>query len=144
MVDGRGELIRTEQLISRKLESIPPVVMADSTDPSGRTFASISGQGRVSIIGVTGAVLRSRDVGNSVATVTGALLDDDNDSDLLVSTADGHLVALSGATLAELWRVNLNSTGGPAVVTDLDADGVPEIVVVSGDGILHRLVAATP
>jgi hypothetical protein len=47
---------------------------------------------------------------------------------------------VSGATLDTIWTIDLEAPSGPAVVTDLNADGQTEIVIVSGNGVLHLLV----
>lgn len=100
-----------------------------------------TGDGLVTVLTLDGVEVGRRETSLQIVTVTGALVDDDDTLDLLISTMQGELVAWSGRTMSELWRIRLGSLGGPAVATDVDGDGSPEIVVVTSD---ERLLVVAP
>jgi outer membrane protein assembly factor BamB len=124
----------------RGLEMIPLVVGPWGPDHRHHLFMA-TGSGLVSVVGVQGATLARRDTGLQILTATGAFVDNDETLDLLVSTMQGELVALAGSTLTELWRLRLGGLAGPAVATDVDADGTSEVIVVASDG---RLLVIAP
>ena len=77
-------------------------------------------------------------------------LDDDSDLEIAVGTSDGTLLAIErdGTPLNVNWPVVLPIAGPPAIVPrndadsspalgDLTGDGMPEIVVLSDDGVVH-------
>jgi outer membrane protein assembly factor BamB len=139
-LSANGEVVLDAQISVRKVESIPPVIVSDATISGGFSIASVSGTGVARILTPAGEEIRRKGLGLRVNTITGALVDGDDVTDLLISTADGNLVAVSGSTLDTLWTIDLKAPSGPAVVTDLNADGQTELVIVSGNGVLHLLV----
>jgi outer membrane protein assembly factor BamB len=140
LLSANGEVVLDAQISVRKVESIPPVIVSDATISGGFSIASVSGTGVARILTPAGEEIRRKGLGLRVNTITGALVDGDDVTDLLISTADGNLAAVSGATLDTIWTIDLEAPSGPAVVTDLNADGQTEIVIVSGNGVLHLLV----
>jgi hypothetical protein len=124
-----------------RVESIPPVVAPLQDRAAGEQWWLIGGAGRVARVGLDGRELAAAELGLRVVVATGAFIDADDVPDLLVSTFDGELVAVSGATLQPLWRVPLGGAPGSAVVADVDGDGRAEIVVVTSDGRLVLLRA---
>jgi outer membrane protein assembly factor BamB len=55
-----------------------------------------------------------------------------NETSVVVAT-DGGVRALRGETGREMWRAKLEGRAASGVVTDLDADGNPEVVVLTSD-----------
>lgn len=135
-----GRLLVDEQVQPRGLEMIPLVVGPWGPDHRDHLFMA-TGSGQLSIVGLHGGTVANKETGLQILTVTGAFVDDDETIDLLVSTMEGELVALAGSTMNELWRLGLGGLGGPAVATDVDGDGISEIVLVSSDG---RLLVIAP
>lgn len=138
LVDSVRGMVRDEQLDDRKVESIPPVIGRVDNDGTDMLF-QISGTGRLRRMTLEGTVMSERDLEVPVLTMTGAYVDGDDVVDLLVSTYQGKLLAVSGATLEPLWRLRLDGTPGPAVATNIDGDGYGEIIVITSDGYLRLL-----
>jgi len=140
LVDARRGTIYDTALDDRKVESIPPVIGRVTRDVNG--LFQISGSGHLRRLSLDGSLLSETNLDVGVLTMTGAYVDRDDAVDLLVSTYRGELIAVSGADLHEVWRVQLDGSPGPAVATDIDGDGRGEIVVISGAGTLYVLQAA--
>ena len=106
-----------------------------------------STSGGVSVLDVNGRLVWHCDVGDSV-TIAPTLADvaGDRSPEVLVLTLDGHLICLSGESGRELWRWSAPAPvtwGTTAVVaTDLDGDGVVEIVTGDSEGTTACLSAA--
>ena len=45
----------------------------------------------------------------------------------------------SGKTGVEKWRIDLPARMGPPVITDVDGDGLAEILVQGADGVLYAI-----
>ncbi len=58
---------------------------------------------------------------------------DEDDSPEVVFTADGFVVALNGATGAEVWTYPGNSYAG-TLIADVDSDGYPDVVTADAQG----------
>lgn len=138
LVDSKRGVMLDEQLDDRKVESIPPVIGRVGSGVEEALF-QISGTGRLRIMTLEGAMVAERDLGVPALTMTGAYVDGDGVVDLLVSTYQGELLAVSGATLQVMWRIQLDGSPGPAVATDIEGDGLGEIVVITSDGQLRVL-----
>jgi outer membrane protein assembly factor BamB len=70
--------------------------------------------------------------------MTGAYVDEDASIDLLLSTSDGKLIAVSGKDLKEIWRVQLDGALGTPVASTLNGID-PVILVSSSGGVLYVL-----
>jgi len=116
-----------------RVESIPPGVVP-ALRGAGEQLLMISGTGRIERVALDGMVLASSELGVRTVVATGAYVDSDDVPDLLGSTFDSALVAVSGSTLRPLWRVALGAAPGSSVVADVDGYGRAEIVVVTSDG----------
>src|SRR4030095_12547238 len=118
-------------------ESIPPVIGsgAEGTD----LLFQISGAGMLRVMTLQGALVAERAFYRRPLAMTGAYVDGDDVVDLLVSTYDGQFIAISGATLRVLWRVQFDGPVGPAVATDVYGDGRGEVVLITADGRLRIL-----
>lgn len=127
----------------RRQEAIPPVVGAFDVQRADHVFTA-NGSGVLSVFSLDGDLLARRATGLSVRTMTGAYIDADETLDMLVSTFEGELAAVSGKSLTELWRVRLGAAGGPAIVTDVDGDGDGEIAVITSDGRLLLVAVREP
>jgi len=135
---GAGNRVTLEaQLDDRKVESIPPVVGRGASGADA--LFQISGAGRLRMMTLQGALIAERALNVRPLAMTGAYVDGDDVVDLLVGTYRGELIAISGATLQELWRVQFDGPVGPAVATDIHGDGRGEIVLITGDGTLRVL-----
>jgi outer membrane protein assembly factor BamB len=140
LVDSRKGTIYDAPLDDRRVESIPPVIGRVAEGQNG--LFQVSGSGLLRRMSLDGTLVARKDLDVDVLTMTGAYVDQDDVVDLLVSTYQGELVAVSGADLRVLWRVRLDGPPGPAVTTDVDGDGRGEIVVISEAGNLHVLQAS--
>ncbi len=143
LVDAKRGLLADELLDDRKVESIPPVI-GRRHGKGGTWLYNISGGGLLRRLTTDGTERVQVDLAVPVLSMTGAYVNDDNYIDLLVSTYRGEVIAISGDTLQELWRVQLGGAAGPAVATDIDGDGKGELVVISGDGMLRVLAPEGP
>jgi outer membrane protein assembly factor BamB len=133
---GDGAMLEA-QLDDRKVESIPPVI--GRIGARADALFQISGTGRLRKMTLQGALVVERALNVRPLTMTGAYVDGDDVVDLLVGTYNGELIAISGATLQELWRVQFDGPVGPAVATDIHGDGRGEILLITGDGTLRVL-----
>ncbi|MFC3149145.1 PQQ-binding-like beta-propeller repeat protein [Piscinibacterium candidicorallinum] len=138
-----GTVVADRKVDLARVESIAPVVAPMRDRAEGEQWWLISGAGRLARVALDGRELAAAELGLRVVVATGAFVDADDVPDLLVSTFDGELVAVSGATLRPLWRVSLGGAPGSAVVADVDGDGQAEIVVITSDGRLVLLRAGT-
>ena len=137
LMDARNGVTREAQLDDRKVESIPPVI--GRIGAGADALFQISGAGRLRMMTLQGAPVGERALNVRPLAMTGAYVDGDDVIDLLVSTYTGELIAVSGATLQVLWRVQFDGPVGPAVATDIRGDGRGEIVLITGDGTLRVL-----
>jgi outer membrane protein assembly factor BamB len=128
------------QLDLFKVESIP-LVAGPRRRGGPDLFFQVSGDGHLRVFDLAGKLVDEARLPISVLTMTGAYVNDDDAIDLLISTFAGQLIAISGADLTELWRVNLGAPVGTAVATEIDGSGKGEIVAVTTDGTLHRIVS---
>jgi len=142
LVDARDGILIDRQLDERKVESIPPVV-GRLHAKGGAALFQVSGAGVLRRLSSDGSDQVEVDLKVPALTMTGAFVDSDDYVDLLVSTYRGEVIAVSGATMEELWRVQLDGAAGPAVATDIDGDGRGEIAVITSDGSL-RILALDP
>lgn len=58
---------------------------------------------------------------------------------VLVSTADGHLLALDPSDGSVQWDRSYGASIGPPLVADVDADGEIEVLVATPDGVVEAL-----
>lgn len=135
---SRTGLLADLQLDERRLEALPVVLGARASN-GGEWVFQVNGSGLLRVHDLAGNLRDSTDIAASVVAMTGAYIDSDAAVDLLVSTLDGRLIAVSGSTLKVLWEISLGAAVSTAVATDLDGDGRGEIVVITSDGMLHVL-----
>jgi outer membrane protein assembly factor BamB len=141
IVNRRDGMMFDQQLDTRLVESIAPVIGRVGQGGAEGLF-QISGAGRLRAMTLSGSLTGEVALDVPALAMTGAYVDADDVVDLLVSTYRGEVVAVSGATLQPLWRVQLDGPAGPAVATDIDGDGVGEVVVITGDGRIRVLAPA--
>jgi outer membrane protein assembly factor BamB len=141
LVNSRDGMTFDQQLDPRLVESIPPVIGRVGRGNEEGLF-QISGAGRLRAMTLSGSLVGEVALDVPALAMTGAYVDADDVVDLLVSTYRGEVIAVSGAALQTLWRVQLDGPAGPAVATDVDGDGVGEIVVITGDGRIRVLAPA--
>jgi len=137
VMGARNGDVLEAQLDDHRVESIPPVIGsgAEGTD----LLFQISGAGMLRVMTLQGALVAERAFYLRPLAMTGAYVDGDDVVDLLVSTYDGQFIAISGATLRVLWRVQFDGPVGPAVATDVYGDGRGEVVLITADGRLRIL-----
>lgn len=125
------------QLDQRRIESLPVVIGRQSRMGEEHIFR-INGTGDLSVFDRTGRLQQQTKLNTPVVVMTGAYIDTDESIDLLLSTSDGKLIAISGKDLKEIWTIQLDGALGTPIATTLD--GVtPVILVGSSRGILYVL-----
>lgn len=133
VVDAEKGMIVDDQIYLRKTESLPPVV--GRYGENNRTY-TINGAGELRFFdGVSHSF--GFNLGKNIVAMTGAFVDGDQFTDLLISTFDGELIAISGKILAPIWQKKFDAIPGPAVASVIN--GKPAILIVTSDGILRVL-----
>ncbi len=136
-IGSRG-LLKDDQIDERRIESLPVVVGRRGLNESDSIF-QITGAGDLRVFNIEGGLINSKSFEVPVVTMTGAYVDSDDAIDLLLSTFDGQLIAVSGSSLKILWSVKLGAAVGTAVATNIDGGSRGAIVVITSDGKLHVL-----
>jgi hypothetical protein len=137
LIGSRG-LLKDDQIDERRIESLPVVVGRRALNESD-SFFQITGAGDLRVFNIAGELVNSKSFAVPVVTMTGAYVDSDDAIDLLISTFDGQLIAVSGSSLKILWSVKLGAAVGTAVATNIDGGSQGAIVVITSDGRLHTL-----
>ena len=82
-------------------------------------------------------------IGSVAADVVTCDIDGDGRIEYILSTREGEVIALgaarNGAGLVK-WRLQFDFSLGPPIISDFNADGLPEILVVGGDGYLYCII----
>jgi hypothetical protein len=134
VVDAKkNNIIFDEQIFLRKNESLPVVVAKYGL--INRTFI-INGNGDLGFFDGTIYTV-GKSLGKNIVAMTGAFVDGDEYTDLLISTYDGELIALNGKTLNPIWQKKFSAIPGPAVATIINGKAV--ILTVTSDGNLRML-----
>jgi hypothetical protein len=132
-VDAKKGMILDDQIFIRKNESLPAVI--GKYGAVDRAYI-INGQGElVYFDGVN--YTAGKNIRKNIIAMTGAYVDSDEYTDLLISTYDGELIALNGKTLSPIWQKKFNAIPGPAVATTINGKAV--VLIVTSDGILRML-----
>jgi hypothetical protein len=131
-----GEAV-DQQIDQRRIEPLPVVIGKQSRMGDDRIF-KVNGSGEVSVYDLSGQLLQLAKFQVPVVSMTGAFVDRDDSIDLLLSTSDGKLLAISGKDLREIWSAQLNGALGTPVATTLN--GLESVIVVaSSTGSLYVL-----
>jgi outer membrane protein assembly factor BamB len=125
------------QIDPRRIESLPVVIGKQSRLGEERVFR-INGTGDLAVYDKSGQLLQQEQWRAPVVAMTGAYVDEDASIDLLLSTSDGQLIAVSGKDLKEIWRVQLDGALGTPVASTLNGID-PVILVSSSRGVLYVL-----
>jgi outer membrane protein assembly factor BamB len=135
IVNSQG-VLRDLQIDERRIES-RPVVIGRGSDGASDSIFQITGMGTLRAFDINGVQSDEAEFSVRVLAMSGAYIDGDDAVDLFIGTFDGELIAVSGATFKELWRLRLGGAVGTAVATDVDGDGRGEVVTITSDGFLH-------